>query len=191
MRRPREASVSFLSIFCRCFLGFVSILHLFSVDVCLGCLWIFFSYSVCIMARVHRNQHKATLRLRIRPPQAVPLLVSSHLLNVPFIVSWLNVTVCNWMYTIIYKSMLMSKLDLEKCLSVFCRFSVDVSLGRLSSFRLFSVDVCLIFCRYSARILSVFNPYYDLCSQEPAQARSAPQDSSIHKQSHLLYRPTY
>ena len=158
MRRPREASVSFLSIFCRCFLGFVSILHLFSVDVCLGSLSIFFSSSVCIMARVHSNDHKPALRVRIRPPTSgpsyciVPFIVSSHLVNVPCIVSWLNMVICNRTCTVIYDTIIISKLGLEKLLSAFGRSSVDICLRLCrffvyypSMFAWFSVDILFVF----------------------------------------------
>ena len=66
----------------------------------------------------------------------------------------------------------------------------------------FSVDDCSVLCLFfvyfhsmfacfSINILSVFRPYYRPCSQEAAQARSAPPDSSTRKWYHLLYRPTY
>ena len=74
-------------------------------------------------------------------PQVVPLIVSSHFLNVPFIVSWLNIIIYNRTFTVIDNTNTISKLHLENLLSIFCRFSADSSsiffpclLGLLSIF---------------------------------------------------------
>ena len=119
-----------LLVFCRYFVYILSIFAWFSFLI----LSVFCSYSVRIIARVHRNQHKAILRLRIRPPQVVPLIVSSHLLNVPFFVSSSR-NVCHF------------SVDLLKCV-----------LGFLTAFRLFCCRCLLGFlsvhCPYSVRIIA-------------------------------------
>ena len=166
----RRFCVDISSILCRCLLGYMSILGPYSVRILL-------------------------LFLRIITGISTSRLCASgvvHFLNVALIVSWLNVIVCNWTYTVIYKSMLISKLDLEKCLSFFCRFAevfprfsnnfssifCGCLLGFLSIFRLFSVDACLVFFSCSVRILFIFCSYYRARAQEPAQARFVPPDSS-------------
>ena len=188
-------------IFCRCSLDFVSIVLLFSVDVCsvlcrffvyflsmfvclsVNILAILCPYSVCIIAGVHRKQHKPAQRLRNRPPTNGPTYCI-----VPFLVSWLNIIFCNQKSTVlIYDTIIMSKVDLKKLLSVFCRHL----LGFVSILRLFCADVCLCPCQYSFCVLSVFCLFYCACSHEAAQARFAPPDSTTQEWSHLLYRPTY
>ena len=114
-------------------------------------------------------------------PRVVPLIVSSHLWNVPFIVLRIKIIICNQPCTVLSNTIITSKLDLEKLLSIFCRFSVDF----LSMFARCHVESSSIFCRcmlwFSVNVLSIHCPYYRVCSQEPARARSAPADSSTHK----------
>ena len=132
-------SVDFSSFCCQCLLSFLSIFCPYSFGTLSVLSRVFTGTStspLCASGFVHR--------------QEIPLLVSSHLLNAPLIVSWLNVIVCNRACTVIYKSMLISKVDSEKCLFVFCR----CLLGFLSIFRLYSVDVCLDFSSYSVRTMA-------------------------------------
>ena len=106
------------SIFCRLFVYFLSIFAWFSFDI----LSIFCPYCVRLIARVHRSQIKPALCLWIRQPTSGPTYCI-----VPLILSGLNVIIWNRTYTVIYNTIIMSKLDLEKCVFVFCRFCVDVS----------------------------------------------------------------
>ena len=129
-----------LSIFCRCLLVSLLILFLCSVRVVSVLLRVFTGSStspLCASGFIH--------------PQVVPLIVSSHLLNVPLIVSWKNRIICNSKCTMIDNTIIISQLDLEKLLSVFCRFSVVF----LSIIRHFSVDVCMFFWWYSVFVLAV------------------------------------
>ena len=156
-------SVDFASFCCRCMLGVLLIFCPYSFGTLSVLSRVFTGTNtrpLCASGFVHR--------------QEIPLILSSHLLNVPLIVSWLNVIVCNRICTVIYKAMLISKVDSEKCLFVFCR----CLLGFLSIFRLFSVDACLVFFSCSVRILFIFCSYYRARAQEPAQARFVPPDSS-------------
>ena len=76
-----------------------------SSDVC-SILWWSFIYrlsmfvwfSVNVWSRVFTSPLCACGFVH---PQAVPLIVSSHLLKVPLIVSWLNIVIYNWACTVI------------------------------------------------------------------------------------------
>ena len=134
----------------------------FSVDELSDVLSVFCPYSVRIIARVFTGTSTRPLcAFGFFHPQVIPLLVSSHLLNVPFIVSWLNIIGCNSPCTVIYNTAIISELDLEKCLSVLCRFSVDVSTGfcrfcviLLSMYAWCSVDILPVFIWYSVCIIA-------------------------------------
>ena len=159
----------------------------FSVDFLLtfvGFCFIFCQYSVHILPvllRVFTGTSTSPLNVSgTVHAKVVPLIVSSHLLNVSHIVSWSSITIWNPTCTVIYHAMTFSKRDLEN-------FLADI----LFLVRLLSVDICLVFCPYRVRILFVFCPYYRACSQEPAQVCTARPASSTQKWSHLLYRPTY
>ena len=121
--------VDLSSLFWRCLLGFLSILC---------------PYSFRIIARVHMNKHNPTLRLRIRPTRSVPTYCI-----VPLIVSRLNAIICNQACTVIYNTMIISYDHINPrfreitvyFVLIFCR----CLLGFVSIFRLFSVDVCVVF----------------------------------------------
>ena len=75
---------NFLSVFCQSCVDVSSVLCRFFVYLVSMLAWflsIFCPYSVRVIARVHRDQHKPALRLRIRPPKngptycIVPLIV--------------------------------------------------------------------------------------------------------------------
>ena len=138
-------SVDICLVFCRFFVYFLS---MFAWVVCrysvllLSILSRVFTYTsrspLCASGFVHR--------------QVVPVIVSSHLLNVPLIVSWLNMVICNRTCTVIYDTIIISKLGLEKLLSAFGRFSVDICLSLCrffvyypSMFAWFSVDILFVF----------------------------------------------
>ena len=106
-----------LSIFCRFSADSSSIFF----PCLLGLLSIFWSYYIRIIARVYRKLQKPALRLRTRPPTSGPTYCI-----VPFIVSWLNIIIYNRACTVKDNTIFISKLDLEKLLFVFCRYSVDV-----------------------------------------------------------------
>ena len=121
-------------------------------------------------------------------PQVVPLIVSSHLLNVRFIVSWLNIIICNRKCKVIDNTNTISKLHLEKLLSVFCRFFLKFcrfSVDSLSS----CVDVCLTFCRLFDHIMFVLSRVFTGSSISPLCASEFvhPQVVPLIVSSHLLY----
>ena len=130
----------------------------------LGCLSIFGPYSdriLCVWSHVIEETSTSPLcPSRFIHPQVVPLIVSSHLLNVALIISWMNLTICSRTHTVTHDSIIISKLDFKKCLSVSWRACVDVSLGFVSIFGLFAVDVCLVVCPYWVHIGSVLGPYW-------------------------------
>ena len=141
-------SVDFSSIFRRCLLGFLSIFWPYCdlILIALSCVCIGTSTSpLCAPGFVH--------------PQVVPLIVPSHLSNVPLIVAWLNKIVCNQVCTVFHNTLIISKLNLEKHLSVCCRFSVDV----YSVFCRFFVYLLSMFAWFSVDILSVLCPYCLAC----------------------------
>ena len=132
----------------KCVLGFLTTFRLFCCRCLLGFLSMFCPMFCPCSIRILVVLSRVFTGTSTRPlcafgffhPQVVPLLVSSHLLNVPFIVSWLNIISCNRACTVIHNTVIISKLDLEKCLSVLCRFSIDVSTG---------------FCRFFVILLSM------------------------------------
>ena len=138
-------SVDVCSVLCRFFVYFLSLFAWFSVDI------------LSVLSRVFTGSSTSPLcASRFGHPQVVLLIVSSHLLNVPFIVSWRNIIICYRTCIVIRKTMVISKLDLEKLLSVFCRFQSMVAR--------FFVDSSSIFCRLMFGWLSIFGPYYYVCS---------------------------
>ena len=149
--RPQEFfgrySVSRSSTFCWYLLGFLPVSCPYSVRILSVLSRVFTGTSTslhCASGFVH--------------PKVIPLIVSSHLLDVPFIVSWMNVISCDRTCRGSYDTIINSIRDVENFLSVFYRFYCRCFVGFLSIVRLLSVDVCLVFCRYSARILSVLCP---------------------------------
>ena len=140
-------SVDFSSIFCRCLLGFLSIFCPYYVRIVSHVFTGSCTSPLCAPGFVH--------------PQVVPLIVSSHLSNIPLIVSWLNVIICNQACTVYHNTLIISKLDLEKHLSVCCRFSVDVCsvlcryfVYLLSMVAWFSVNILSEFCLHFVRIIA-------------------------------------
>jgi len=137
----RRFCVDFSSIWCQCLLEFLSI---------------FGPYSVRIIARVHRTQHKPALRLRIRPPQNGPTYCI-----VPLVVLQLNVMICDRTCAVIYNAVFISTLDFDRFLPVFCRSCVDLSsvlcrffVSFLSTFAWLSVHIGSIFGQYSVRMIA-------------------------------------
>ena len=133
----------------------------------LGCLSIFGPYSdriLCVWSHVIEETSTSPLcPSRFVHPQVVPLIVSSHLLNVALIISWLNLTICSRTHTVTHDSIIISKLDFKKCLSVSWRACVDVSsvlcrflVYLLSMFAWLSVHIGSILGPYWVRIGSVF-----------------------------------
>ena len=175
--------VDFWSICCRCLLGCLSILGPYSVHI--------LCVSLCVITGTSTSLPCAS---GVVHPQVVPLIVLSHLLNVPLIISWMNLMICDRTCTVSYNTIFISKVDLK----TFCLFSIEF-LQMLPSFR---VDFSSIFCRcflgfmsifgpYSVRIRSSFCSYYCASSHEPAQAGCATPEPYIQKWSHLLYHPAY
>ena len=143
------SSVEFSSIFCRCLLDFLSIFCPYSVRI-QSVLWPMFTRTSTSPLCASRFVHS----------QAVPLVVSSHLLNIPLNVPRLTIILCNRSYKIIYISIIIPKVDLKKCLSVRCRFSDNVS----SVFYRFSFYFLSMFDWFSFYFLSLYCPYYRSCS---------------------------
>ena len=136
---------------------FLLTFRLFHVDVCYvhGRQYIHIISAVCLY---HRECSQEPAQARSMLPdssttQAVPLIISSHLLNIPLIVSWMNVIICNRTCAVIHNTTIISKLDLNKCLSIFCRFSVNVLsvfcgcfVYSASMLALFTVDILPAIC---------------------------------------------
>ena len=162
-----KTSVCSLSISCRYLVGFLSILCLFTVNVCLGfcrysvrILSVFFRYSVRILSVllcvITGSSTSLLYASGLVDAQVVRHIVSSHLLNASLIVPLLNIMICNQTCTVIYNTVIISKLiGRNACL---------ISVYFLSICFLFPVDVWLVFCRYIVRIQSVFGPCYLVCS---------------------------
>ena len=141
--------VDFSFIFCRRLLGSLSIFGPYSVHI--RTVW---SHVVA------GTSTSPLCPSRFVHPQVVPLIVSSHLLNVALIISWLNLTICSRTYTGTHDSIIISKLDFKKCLSVSWRACVDVSpvlyrilVYLLSMFAWLSVHIGSVFGPYSVRII--------------------------------------
>ena len=92
--------------------------------------------------------------------QVVPFTVSPHLLNFLFIVSRMNIISSNRTYTVMYDTIFLSKLDLEKLLSVIGLYSVDASSVLCRFFVYFLTMFAWAFCRYSVFILCLCCLYY-------------------------------
>ena len=149
----RRFCVDVSSILCRCLLGYMSILGPYSVRILLLLLRIITGTStsrICASGVVH--------------PIMVPLIVSSHFLNVALIVSWLNLMICDRTCTVIYRTRIISNLDFENFLPVSCRSCVDVS----SVLCRFFVYLVSMLAWFSVNIRSVFCAYHRACSQDPA-----------------------
>ena len=138
------------------------------VDVCLV-LCRLFVYFLSMFARFNyrnsvRNQSVLS-RVFTSPlcesdfvhPQVVLLIVSSHLLKVPLIVSWLNIVICNRTCEVIYNAIIISKLDLEKLLCLFVYF--------LLMFPPNCDGYLFIICRCLFEFLSILCSYYCARSQ--------------------------
>ena len=136
--------VDFSFLFCRRLLGCLSILGQYSVSIL--CVWLHI---------IATTSTSPLCPFRFVHPQVVPLIVSSHLLNVPPIISWLNITICSRTYTVIHDSIIISKLDFKKCLSVSWRPCVDVS-SVLCRYFVYLLPMC---AWLSDHIGSVFGPY--------------------------------
>ena len=173
-------SVGFLSMFasccdghsfiaCRCLLGFLSILYYCARSQEPA------TSPICACGFVH--------------PRVVPLIVSSHLWNVPFIVLRIKIIICNQPCTVLSNTIITSKLDLEKLLSVFCRFSVGVCSVLCRIILYFLSMHALVFCQCSVHTLSVLSCVFTGTSTSPLCACGF-----VHPQVVpliLLYRPTY
>ena len=143
-------------MFCRCLLGFVLILRLFPVDIsCRYFLLKLCSYIVRILSifsRVFTGNTSSLCASGLVHPQVVPLTVSSHLLNVPFIVK-LNIIICNRSCTVIHSTILFHNSTSRNL----CLFFVDV----LSMFVRFCVDSLFIRCWFFVLFfLSIFRPHF-------------------------------
>ena len=114
-------------------------------------------------------------------PQVVPLIISPHLLNVPFLVSWLNIIIYNRTFTVIDNTNTISKLHLENLLSIFVDFPPILLL--------FSFHVCLVFCRFFDRIIFILSRVFTGSCTSPLCASGLvhPQVVPLIASSHLLY----
>ena len=151
-------------------------------------------------------------------PQALPLIVSSHLLNIPLIVSWLNIIICNRACTEIW--ILQSfRNSTSRSFYLFLSIFFQCLLGVVSNLRLFAVDISSVWLSkwYSFRIIaSVHRPalrlrirpmfarfcdghsfitcrclfgFLSTYDRVCSLARSARADSSTHKRYHLCNVP--
>ena len=123
----------------------------FSVDVCLVLCRIFV-YLLSIFPRFNNRNSVCNLSVLSRVftsgicacgfvhPQAVPLIVSYHLLKVPLIVSWRNVIICNRACTVIW--ILQSfRNSISRSFYLFLSIFFQCLLGVVSNLRLFAVDI--------------------------------------------------